>query len=90
MRGLKLLLSYLINTTAVLTAVHAHTGTAPGKAPQFQTLPSLREQAGLLDAWTDERKALIPGLLRKYNVDAWLVRLFPSLSLCLPPSQCQH
>ncbi|KAI2619828.1 hypothetical protein GGS26DRAFT_571978 [Hypomontagnella submonticulosa] len=73
MRGLKLLLSYLINTTAVLTAVHAHTGTAPGKAPQFQTLPSLREQAGLLDAWTDERKALIPGLLRKYNVDAWLM-----------------
>ncbi|KAI2615339.1 hypothetical protein GGR54DRAFT_297189 [Hypoxylon sp. NC1633] len=71
MRGLGLLLTYLINSAIVLTAVRA--GTAPGKTSQFQTLPSLREQAELLDGWTEERKALIPGLLRKYGVDAWLM-----------------
>lgn len=45
------------------------------KSPQFQTLPPLREQADIVDGWTEKRKALIPGILRKYNVDAWLVRL---------------
>lgn len=44
------------------------------KSPQFQTLPPLREQASIVDGWTKERKALVPGILRKYNVDAWLVR----------------
>lgn len=44
------------------------------KRPEVQILPSLREQAQIVDAWTDERKALIPGILRKYGVDAWLVR----------------
>ncbi|KAI1406872.1 hypothetical protein F5Y13DRAFT_176188 [Hypoxylon sp. FL1857] len=73
MRGLKLLLTYLFSSTAVFTAVRAHVGTAPGKTPQFQTLPSLREQAELVDGWTEERKALIPGLLRKYGIDAWLM-----------------
>ncbi|PSS05282.1 putative lipo protein [Coniella lustricola] len=43
------------------------------KSPQYQALPSLREQASLLDGWTAERKALIPGILSKYNVDAWLM-----------------
>ncbi|KAJ2979135.1 hypothetical protein NUW58_g7279 [Xylaria curta] len=43
------------------------------KIPQLQTLPPLREQADLVNSWTEERKALIPGLLRKYGVDAWLV-----------------
>ncbi|CAN8102088.1 unnamed protein product [Discula destructiva] len=43
------------------------------KSPQFQTLPPLREQAKIVDAWTEERKALIPSILRKYNVDAWLI-----------------
>ncbi|GAW23238.1 hypothetical protein ANO14919_127900 [Xylariales sp. No.14919] len=41
--------------------------------PQTQTLPPLQEQADIVNAWTEERKALIPGLLRKYNVDAWLM-----------------
>lgn len=44
------------------------------KSPQFRTLPPLREQASIVDGWTKERKALVPGILRKYNVDAWLVR----------------
>ncbi|TGJ84671.1 hypothetical protein E0Z10_g4111 [Xylaria hypoxylon] len=41
--------------------------------PQPQTLPPLQEQAEIVNAWTEERKALIPDLLRKYNVDAWLM-----------------
>lgn len=45
------------------------------RRPQVQILPRLREQARIVDAWTEERKALIPGILQKYGVDAWLVRL---------------
>jgi hypothetical protein len=52
------------------------------KTPQIQTLPPLREQSDLVDSWTKERKALIPGLLRKYGVDAWLVG-YPFLLLTL-------
>jgi hypothetical protein len=36
-------------------------------------LPKLREQADIVDAWTDERLSKVPQLLRKYGVDAWLV-----------------
>ncbi|KAI8631633.1 putative lipoprotein [Xylariaceae sp. FL1651] len=43
------------------------------KPPHIQTLPSLREQADLVNSWSEERKALVPGLLRKYGVDAWLM-----------------
>jgi hypothetical protein len=42
-------------------------------APEYHRLPPLREQARIQDAWTKERKAHIPKLLRKYGVDAWLV-----------------
>jgi len=41
--------------------------------PQYQTLPTLRHQAELKDAWTAERKAQIPKLLQKHGVGAWLV-----------------
>lgn len=50
------------------------------KRPQVQILPPLREQARVVDSWTQERKALIPGVLRRYGVDAWLVR----------PASCSH
>lgn len=59
---------------AALALVYtAGAATSPAKTPQIQTLPSLREQASIVDGWTEERKALIPGLLRKYGVDAWLM-----------------
>lgn len=51
----------------------------PTLHPQIQTLPPLRDQAKLVDGWTEQRKALIPGILRKYGVDAWLVRLYVPL-----------
>ncbi|KAI1867474.1 hypothetical protein JX265_007276 [Neoarthrinium moseri] len=46
---------------------------AKTKSPEIHALPSLREQSEIVDGWTEERKALIPGILRKYDIDAWLV-----------------
>jgi len=43
--------------------------------PEYHTLPPLREQAEIQNAWTEERRAGIPKILKKYGVDAWLVRL---------------
>lgn len=63
---------------AVLLLASGINGSAdPSKKPQFHSLPSLREQNKIVNAWTEERKALIPGILRKYGVDAWLVRVNP-------------
>jgi hypothetical protein len=45
------------------------------RVPEYQQLPPLREQAAIQDAWTAERLSNVPQLLRKYGVDAWLVRL---------------
>lgn len=42
-------------------------------SPRIHTLPTLREQAKIVNSWTEERKALIPSILAKYNVDAWLI-----------------
>ncbi|KAK3384823.1 hypothetical protein B0H63DRAFT_448928 [Podospora didyma] len=41
--------------------------------PRYYTLPSLREQADIQDAWTRERRDKIPAILKKHGVDAWLV-----------------
>lgn len=69
-------LSGIVGTIAALATLHVQSSTGSqvaAKTPQYQLLPSLREQADIVDAWTEERKALIPGLLQKYGVDAWLV-----------------
>ena len=46
------------------------------KPPKHEhiTLPTLREQAAIQDAWTEQRISNIPNILKKYGVDAWLVR----------------
>ncbi|KAI0868817.1 xaa-Pro aminopeptidase family enzyme [Hypoxylon argillaceum] len=62
--------------TVLVAACCVGTTSAVGatkKTPQVQTLPPLQEQADLINSWTADRKALIPGLLRKYGVDAWLM-----------------
>ncbi|OLN86619.1 hypothetical protein CCHL11_03829 [Colletotrichum chlorophyti] len=41
--------------------------------PKYNPLPPLREQARIQDAWTQERKARIPALLKKHGVEAWLI-----------------
>ena len=63
----------LFQVAAILLCV----GTAqlhPSTPARYRTLPSLREQATILDGWRDERLENIPSLLNKYNIDAWLVR----------------
>ncbi|KAJ3556725.1 hypothetical protein NM688_g1864 [Phlebia brevispora] len=45
----------------------------PEAPAPYYTLPSLREQAEILDRWRDERVARIPDILKKYGVDAWLM-----------------
>ncbi|KAI5861009.1 hypothetical protein GGS23DRAFT_204646 [Durotheca rogersii] len=69
MRGLEILGS----VASVLAAAPACASATSNRKPEIQRLPPLREQAVLVDGWTEERKALIPGLLRKYRVDAWLI-----------------
>lgn len=70
MRGL---LAKLIGIVTACMSLADGTSADTTKRPQVQILPPLREQAQIVDAWTEERKALIPGILRKYDVDAWLV-----------------
>ncbi|KAJ0148972.1 hypothetical protein CTA2_614, partial [Colletotrichum tanaceti] len=55
-------------------------------APKYNPLPPLREQARIQDAWTEERKAGIPALLKKHGVEAWVVRLLQRSFLPLAPS----
>lgn len=48
----------------------------PSDPARYQCLPSLREQASIQDAWTNQRLEQLPTLLEKYGVDAWLVRTY--------------
>ncbi|RDX53896.1 hypothetical protein OH76DRAFT_1161995 [Lentinus brumalis] len=45
----------------------------PTTPARYRRLPSLREQAAILDSWRDERLATVPALLTKYRIDAWLI-----------------
>lgn len=65
----------VVGLALAVSAPVAGASADANKSPQFQTLPPLREQADIVDGWTKKRKALIPEILRKYNVDAWLVCL---------------
>ncbi|CAK7240236.1 MAG: hypothetical protein STHCBS139747_001674 [Sporothrix thermara] len=58
---------------AVAEATLASTAASSTSSPQYHRLPSLRDQAAIQDAWTVERKNLIPHLLHKHGVDAWLM-----------------
>ncbi|CCF39275.1 hypothetical protein CH063_10147, partial [Colletotrichum higginsianum] len=41
--------------------------------PKYNPLPPPREQARIQNAWTEERKAGIPALLKKHGVEAWVI-----------------
>lgn len=43
------------------------------KTPRYVTLPPLREQSAIQDTWTQQRLDNVPNILKKYNVDAWLM-----------------
>lgn len=64
---LLLLTSTFVQLPLVLGQLH------PEKPSQYQTLPTLREQAHIVDEWRQQRLDAIPELLRKHGVDAWLV-----------------
>ncbi|KAH6657401.1 putative lipoprotein [Truncatella angustata] len=70
MRGL---ISAISGTVALTLLLNAGTLVVGTKTPQIHTLPPLREQAKIVDAWTEERKDAIPAILRKYDIDAWLI-----------------
>ncbi|CAG9942344.1 unnamed protein product [Clonostachys rosea f. rosea IK726] len=55
-----------------LAALAIHGALATTTAT-YQQLPPLRDQAALQDAWTAERRASIPRILRSHGVDAWLI-----------------
>ncbi|KAF3013932.1 hypothetical protein E8E14_002551 [Neopestalotiopsis sp. 37M] len=66
--GIAILSSLLIQSQVTNAAAHN-----TKKSLQIHTLPPLREQADIVDAWTADRRALVPEMLRKYDVDAWLI-----------------
>ncbi|KAK9425703.1 putative Lipoprotein [Seiridium unicorne] len=70
MRGL---VSALSGAVALVAVVNNGAGAAVTRTPQIHTLPPLREQAKIVDEWTEERKGLVPEILRKYDIDAWLI-----------------
>lgn len=43
------------------------------KTPKYVTLPPLREQSTIQDTWTQQRLDNVPNILKKYDVDAWLM-----------------
>ncbi|KZT29243.1 hypothetical protein NEOLEDRAFT_1145031 [Neolentinus lepideus HHB14362 ss-1] len=47
----------------------------PDIPSRYRALPPLREQARILDAWKEERISRIPALLKKYDIDAWLMSM---------------
>lgn len=53
----------------------------PTEPATYRSLPSLREQAKILDEWKDARIGNIPNLLDKYGVDGWLVCNMHSMRL---------
>ncbi|KAF5387670.1 hypothetical protein D9615_000606 [Tricholomella constricta] len=55
--------------SGVLSAAQLH----PSEPAKYQKLPSLRQSARIQNGWKNERIARIPSLLRKYNIDAWLM-----------------
>ncbi|CAK7223691.1 hypothetical protein SBRCBS47491_005293 [Sporothrix bragantina] len=59
--------------TSASSSSSSLTSSSSSLSPQYHTLPSLREQAAIQDAWTAERKTIIPHLLHKHGVDAWLM-----------------
>lgn len=63
-----------ISTCLLLLLFHTIAVLSKPATPAYVTLPTLREQAAIQDAWTEQRISTIPNILKKYGVDAWLVR----------------
>ncbi|KAH9943261.1 uncharacterized protein BXZ73DRAFT_74254 [Epithele typhae] len=59
-------------STLLFTSGVAHAQFHPSAPSRYVRLPSLREQAKILDGWRDARLANIPALLTKYGIGVWL------------------
>ena len=66
-------LAFPITVLSVLARVVAGQ-LHPTEPAKYQRLPTLREQAEIIDGWRQHRIDALPNLMKKYNVDAWLVR----------------
>lgn len=66
--------TFCISLSFVISAVSEILLEDDVRHGEYATLPSLQKQAELRDSWTETRIKGIPGLLRKYGVDAWIVR----------------
>lgn len=62
---------FLLSAFAAAWTVHCQ--LHPSEPAQYQSFPSLREQAHILDGWRESRLNALPELMKKYHVDAWLV-----------------
>ncbi|CZR62103.1 uncharacterized protein PAC_12000 [Phialocephala subalpina] len=58
---------------ALLISDRVQASISSTREAQYVTLPTLREQLAITDAWRSERIANIPNILKKYGVDAWLM-----------------
>ncbi|ERS98366.1 hypothetical protein HMPREF1624_05150 [Sporothrix schenckii ATCC 58251] len=74
---MRLLAGLLVWTSTALCTVASasalSSSSSSSSPPQYHTLPPLREQAAVQNAWTAERKTIVPDLLHKHGVDAWLM-----------------
>jgi hypothetical protein len=71
--------SQFIGALGLLTLPFTLLADQVSKEPSYITLPPLRSQTALVNSWRKERLENVPNILKKYNVDAWLisqVRLF--------------
>ncbi|OCH94331.1 hypothetical protein OBBRIDRAFT_770092 [Obba rivulosa] len=67
---------FAIHSTVLLLLGQLHQCSGqlhPQEPAQYRRLPSLRDQAKILDRWRDERIVHIPALLEKHGIDAWLM-----------------
>ncbi|EJF62397.1 hypothetical protein DICSQDRAFT_58784 [Dichomitus squalens LYAD-421 SS1] len=64
---------FVLLQVALLSFRIANAQLHPSTPAHYRRLPSLREQAAILDIWRDERLETIPSLLSKYRIDAWLI-----------------
>ncbi|KAL1890862.1 hypothetical protein Sste5346_008003 [Sporothrix stenoceras] len=71
--GLLVWTSAALGTAVSASFLSSSSSSSTTSSPQYHTLPSLREQAEIQNAWTAERKTIVPDLLHKHGVDAWLM-----------------
>ncbi|KAL5508528.1 hypothetical protein ACEPAH_6147 [Sanghuangporus vaninii] len=60
-------------TSALILLKPTYGQLHPDEPARYQQLPSLREQAEIMNEWRQQRLDALPDLMKKYGVDAWLM-----------------